>query len=48
MDKYVGTMGLADMLIKLGITYGSENALRITEEVYRTIAVTAICVIRIN
>lgn len=38
----LGTMGLADMLIKLGITYGSENALRITEEVYRTIAVTAI------
>lgn len=38
----LGTMGLADMLIKLGITYGSEQALRTTEEVFRTIAVTAV------
>lgn len=38
----LGTMGLADMLIKLGITYGSEKALRVTEEVYNTIAVTAV------
>ena len=38
----LGTMGLADMLIKLGIKYGSEEALKVTEEVYKTIAVTAI------
>ncbi len=38
----LGTMGLADMLIKLGITYGSEQALRTTEEVFRTIAVTSV------
>lgn len=38
----LGTMGLADMLIKLGITYGSEKALRVTEEVYNTIAVTVV------
>lgn len=35
-------MGLADMLIKLGITYGSEQSLRTIEEVFRTIAVMSI------
>ena len=38
----LGTMGLADMLIKLGVTYGSADALRITECVYETIAITAV------
>lgn len=38
----LGTMGLADMLIKLGIKYGSEEALKVTEEVYKTIAVDAV------
>lgn len=38
----LGTMGLADMLIKLGITYGSEQALRTVEEVFRTIAVMSV------
>lgn len=38
----LGTMGLADMLIKLGVTYGSADALRITENVYETIAITAV------
>ena len=38
----LGTMGLADMLIKLGVTYGSADALRITESVYETIAITAV------
>lgn len=38
MDKCVGTMGLADMLIKLGITYGSEKSLNTIKEVYSTIA----------
>lgn len=34
----LGTMGLADMLIKLGITYGSEKSLNTIKEVYSTIA----------
>lgn len=38
----LGTMGLADMLIKLGVTYGSADALKITESVYETIAITAV------
>lgn len=38
----LGTMGLADMFIKLGIKYGSKDSLDITEEVYKTIAKMAI------
>ena len=38
----LGTMGLADMLIKLGITYGSEQAIQATTNVYETIAKTAV------
>lgn len=38
----LGTMGLADMLIKLGVTYGSPKALAIVEEVYKTIARSAV------
>lgn len=38
----LGTMGLADMLIKLGVTYGSDRALEITKDVYYTIAVMAV------
>ena len=38
----LGTMGLADMLIKLGVTYGSVDALKITESIYETIATTAV------
>lgn len=38
----LGTMGLGDMLIKMGIRYGSEESLKIIEEVYRTIAVESI------
>lgn len=38
----LGTMGLADMLIKLGVTYGSIEAIKITESVYETIARIAI------
>lgn len=33
----LGTMGLADMLIKLGISYGSSKSLEIIKEVYSTI-----------
>lgn len=38
----LGTMGLADMLIKLGVTYGSVRAIKITESVYGTIARSAV------
>ena len=38
----LGTMGLAEMLIKLGIKYGSEESINLIKEVYRTIAVTAV------
>lgn len=38
----LGTMGLADMLIKLGLTYGSVSALEMTQEVYKTIAQAAV------
>lgn len=38
----LGTMGLADMLIKLGQTYGSDESIRTIKEVYRTIAGSAI------
>lgn len=38
----LGTMGLADMLIKLGLIYGSVSALGVTQEVYKTIAQAAV------
>ena len=38
----LGTMGLGDMLIKLGVQYGSSKSLAIIEEVYRTIAVSSV------
>jgi len=38
----LGTLGLGDMLIKLGVKYGSPESLRIIEEVYRNIAITAV------
>ena len=38
----MGTFGLGDCMIKLGITYGSERALRCAEAIYKTIATTAI------
>lgn len=38
----LGTMGLADMLIKLGVTYGSAGAIKITDSIYETIARIAV------
>ena len=38
----LGIMGLADMLIKLGVTYGSSESLRLCEEIGKTLAFRAI------
>ena len=38
----LGSMGMADMLIKLGITYGSKEAFEILHKVYSVIANTAV------
>lgn len=38
----LGIMGLADMLIKMGITYGSEESLRLCDEIGNTMALYAI------
>lgn len=38
----LGTMGLADMLIKLGIRYGSEESVKVLEPIYREMAIAAI------
>ena len=38
----LGTMGLADMLIKLGVRYGSKQSLEIINTVYKVIAVNAL------
>lgn len=38
----LGTMGLGDMLIKMGIKYGSKRSLEVISVVYRSIATTAI------
>ncbi len=37
----MGTIGLAEMLIKLGIRYGSEDAVRFIDKLYQFISVTA-------
>lgn len=38
----LGTFGLADMLIKLGITYGSSKSIDTIKEVYKEIAINAV------
>ncbi len=38
----LGTMGLADTLVKLGLLYGSPESLTIIESIYRTIAINAV------
>lgn len=38
----LGTMGLTDCLIKLGVEYGSEESLKIIDTIYSTIAVTSV------
>ena len=38
----LGTFGLGDMLIKLGVKYGSKRSLEIIDSVYKVIATTAV------
>lgn len=38
----LGTMGLGDMLIKLGVRYGSEESIKIIDSVFKCIATTAV------
>ena len=42
LDKYVGTMGLADMLFKLGLRYGTQESINKLNEVYKYIALESI------
>lgn len=39
----LGTMGMADMLTKLGVTYGSDEAIEVVGNVYKLIAQEAVC-----
>ena len=38
----LGTMGLGDMLIKLGIKYGSDEGIKLINSLFRTIATTSV------
>lgn len=38
----LGTMGLGDMLIKLGVEYGSKESIKIIDSVFKCIATTAV------
>ncbi len=37
----LGTMGIAELMLKLGVRYGSDESVELIDEIYRTIAVTA-------
>ena len=37
----LGTMGIAELMLKLGVTYGSDESVALIDEIYREIAVTA-------
>jgi ribonucleoside-diphosphate reductase alpha chain len=38
----LGTMGLADMLIKMSLTYGSKESLKLIDEIYKCISTSAV------
>lgn len=40
----LGTLGLADMLIKMGIKYGSDKSLVLLSQIYSTIAKESVCI----
>ena len=37
----LGTMGIAELMLKLGVRYGSEESVELIDEIYKSIAVTA-------
>ena len=37
----LGTMGIAELMLKLGVRYGSDESVELIDDIYRTIAVTA-------
>ena len=37
----LGTMGIAELMLKLGVRYGSDESVAVIDDIYRTIAVTA-------
>ena len=37
----LGTLGLGDTLVKLGITYGSEKSIKVIEEIYESLKISA-------
>ena len=37
----LGTMGIAELMLKLGVTYGSDESVALIDDIYREIAVTA-------
>ncbi|MDE2853137.1 MAG: adenosylcobalamin-dependent ribonucleoside-diphosphate reductase [Chloroflexota bacterium] len=37
----LGTMGVAELMLKLGVRYGSDESVAVIDEIYRTIALTA-------
>ncbi len=37
----LGTMGIAELMLKLGVRYGSDESVELIDEIYRAIAVTA-------
>ena len=37
----LGTMGIAELMLKLGVRYGSDESVALIDEIYRTIAVAA-------
>ncbi len=37
----LGTMGIAELMLKLGIRYGSDESVAVIDEIYRSIAITA-------
>lgn len=42
IDKHVGTFGTGDLLIKLGVEYGSDESIKIIDHLFKFIATTAV------
>ena len=37
----LGTMGIAELMLKLGVRYGSDESVEVIDDIYRTIACAA-------